>query len=368
MPHTVLHVFSTFSVGGPQIRYAQLANGFGQSFRHRIIAMDKNYGCLDRLRPELDVQVVEIPFVKGRTFYNSRQFRRALKDLSPDLLVTYNWGTIEWAMANWPRIVRHVHIEDGFGPEEATGQIARRVWARWLLLRRSTVVMPSQTLFRLATNVWNLNPSRVRYIPNGINCSLFTSPSDAITPPPWVGPRPIIGTVAALRREKNLGRLIRAVRLVLEETPCRLVIIGDGPERRALETIASDLGIADHVYFGGYVPNPEAYYRFFDIVALSSDTEQMPYSVIEGMAAGLPVVATAVGDIPQMVSRENLPFLTPCTDESLAAALRTVLSDPELRATVGTANRRKALNDYDERLMFAAYDTLFRGDKEHAPG
>ena len=358
---TLLHVFPSFKVGGAQVRFAQIANAFGRSFRHRIFAMDGQYDCRHRLAADLDVDVVDVAAAKGRTLRNASRFRRMLRTLRPHLLVTYNWGAIEWAIANWPALVRHVHIEDGFGPEEATRQLPRRVWTRRLVLRRSTVVLPSQTLMRLATGPWRLSPERVRYIPNGIDCAAFSGPATA-PPPPWVGGDPVVGTVAALRPEKNLRRLVRAVAQVVPHVPCRLVIVGDGPERAGLEALAAELGMADRVLFTGYVPKPQACYRHFDVFALSSDTEQMPYTVIEAMASGLAVAATEVGDVPDMVARKNLPFVTPCTDDALAAALRALLENRYLRHQVGADNRDKARRDYDEGAMFAAYRALFLGD------
>src|SRR5689334_18375982 len=100
-PRTLLHVFSTFNVGGPQIRFAQLANHFGSLYRHRIIAMDGATAAMGRLAVGLDAELIEVPVHKGETMKNLRAFRRVLSDLRPDLLVTSNWGTIEWAMANF---------------------------------------------------------------------------------------------------------------------------------------------------------------------------------------------------------------------------------------------------------------------------
>ena len=118
---------------------------------------------------------------------------------------------------------------------------------------------------------------------------------------PWPGDGPIIGTVAALRAEKNLARLLRAFHLAVQDTPGRLVVIGDGPERAALEALASKLGVADRVFWAGHVPDPAELIKAFDIFAMSSDTEQMPISLLEAMAAGLPTAATDVGDIKQML-------------------------------------------------------------------
>ena len=118
----LLHVFSTFAVGGPQMRFVTLAEAFGARYRHVVMAMDGDYACASRLPPGLDVCCEQIEVVKGATLANVRRFRRRLREIAPDVLVTYNWGAIEWAMANIPRLVRHIHVEDGFGPEERTRQ------------------------------------------------------------------------------------------------------------------------------------------------------------------------------------------------------------------------------------------------------
>ena len=140
----IMHVFPGFGVGGAQVRFAAIANHFGSAFRHIVVSLDGTLGCRERLRPELDVTfpVVEAP--KRATFANALRYRRLLHAWRPALLVTNNWGAIEWAMANLLPIARHVHIEDGFGPEERDRQLPRRALIRRLVLARSTVVLPSR--------------------------------------------------------------------------------------------------------------------------------------------------------------------------------------------------------------------------------
>ncbi|MDB5371752.1 MAG: hypothetical protein JWP04_394 [Belnapia sp.] len=361
----ILSVFSTFATGGPQVRFAAIANRFGPRFRHAIVAMDGNRACAERLDPGLDVTWPAVPIRKGATLANLLTFRRTLRTLRPDVLVTSNWGSIEWAMANAPfplarPIMRHIHIEDGFGPEERTAQIPRRVWARRLLLGRRTVVLPSRTLWRIATGVWRLPEARLRYLPNGIDLRRFA----AAARPEGEGPAgegPVIGTVAALRAEKNLGRLLEAFAALPPALAARLVIVGDGPARPALEAQAAALGIAGQVRFAGHVAEPAALYASFDIFALSSDTEQMPLSVLEAMAAGLPVAATDVGDVRAMLDPANDAYVVPQTAPALAAALAGLLADAPRRMAIGAANRAKAERDYDQEAMFEAYAALFVG-------
>ena len=356
-PKLLLSVFSTFAVGGPQVRFTTIANHFGPRYRHAVIAMDRNLACRDRFDASLDVSFPQLDFRKGDTLANARLFRRFLADLAPDVLVTSNFGTIEWALANWLPIVRHVHMEDGFGPEERDRQIPRRVWLRRLLLRRAAIMLPSRTLLRIATDIWRLPQAGLHYIPNGIDLDRFgAAPAEAPWPP---GDGPIIGTVAALRAEKNLARLIRAFALV--PPPCRLVIVGDGPERPALHALAVSCGVTDRVHFTGHIAAPQGLFQAFDLYALSSDTEQMPMTVLEAMAATLPVAATDVGDVASMLAADNRPYVVPRDDAALAASLTALVANPALRRTLGAANRAKVVADYDQRTMFNAYAALFDG-------
>ncbi|HTT81086.1 MAG TPA: glycosyltransferase, partial [Stellaceae bacterium] len=279
---TLLHVFSTLEIGGPQMRFVQLANHFGRRYRHVIIAMDGVTDALAHLADDLDVRLIEVPVRKGRgvgvAVANMRQFRRTLRSVEPDLLVTANWGTVEWALANLDGRVAHLHLEDGFGPEEASRQMPRRVWARRLLLRRSAVMVPSQVLHRIARDTWRLPDQHVLYIPNGVDCDRFGMPCDrefAAAAGIRAG-TPVIGTVAGLRAEKNLGRLLDAFALIARERAVQLVIVGDGPERRELAARAERLGVQQSVIMTGACAAPERLLPRFDVYAVSSDTEQMP--------------------------------------------------------------------------------------------
>lgn len=353
----VLSVFSTFAVGGPQVRFAALANHFGRRWRHAVIAMDGKLDCAERLDPGLDVIYPSVAHRKGHLPGNVRAFRRALKELRPDVLMTSNWGTIEWAIANRPSIVRHIHVEDGFGPEERHTQLRRRVWMRRLLLGRRTVVLPSRTLWRIATGVWRLPEAGLRYLPNGVDLGRFRT-GRART---GGGGRAVVGTVAALRAEKNLVRLLEAFRLLPEALGAQLVIAGDGPDRAMLEQRAGALGLGARVRFLGHVAEPAALYNDFDLFALSSDTEQMPFSVLEAMAASLPVAATEVGDLREMLAAENLPYLATRDARSLAAAMQRLLENPGLGAAIGDANRAKVVQDYSQEAMFETYAALIDG-------
>lgn len=350
----VVHVFPTFAVGGAQVRFAAVANHFGPAFRHIVVALDGNLACRERLNPALDVTFPNVAATKNAMLANAWHFRKHLRAWRPDMLVTCNWGAIEFALANILPVTRHMHVVDGFGPEERNTQIPRRVLVRRIALSRTPVVLPSRTLMRIATDTWKLPPNIIHYVPNGIDLTHFaTAGAQRGTA------EPVIGTVAALRAEKNIARLLRAFATLPSG---RLVIVGDGPERPALQALATTLGIASRVQFAGHHQDTAPFYAQFDIFALSSDTEQMPLSVIEAMASGLPVVSTDVGDVRLMVAAENAPLVTPLDSAALAGALAHLTADSDARHRIGVANLTKARRDFDQAAMFAAHGALWRGD------
>ena len=350
-------MFPTFAVGGAQARFASLANHLGGEARHIVVALDGRLDAREKLAPGLDVSFAGVPHQGGR-LGGARMALAFLRQVNADRLVTSNWGSMDWAIANRVARLPHLHTEDGFGPEEQDRQYRRRVWTRRVVLRNSDVMLPSQTLFRLARDVWRLAPARLHYIPNGIDTARFAAAAPA---DPGLlaglGHGPVIGTIAALRPEKNLARLITAFARLRASMPARLVIVGDGHERASLERLAANLGISQHVLFAGHSAAPERWMAAFDIFALSSDTEQMPLSVLEAMAAGLPVVATDVGDVRLMVAAENRRLVVPRDTDAMADALgRAVIMAKA--GTTGAANRARAVAEFDQAAMFASYRAL----------
>jgi glycosyltransferase involved in cell wall biosynthesis len=353
---TFLHVFPTFAVGGAQTRFTAIANHLGASARHVVVPIDGRTDAREKLRSGLDVSFIVPPEASRNVRRSVAQARNIIRQVAPDMLITSNWGSIDWAIARLTLApfgggVRHLHMEDGFGPEEQDTQLPRRVLTRRLILRSSQVMLPSRTLMKIATDTWRLPASRLHYVPNGIDIARFAGAKPAELPP---GEGPVIGTIAALRPEKNLMRLLEAVALLRAQRPIRLVIVGDGPSRPVLEQRAYDLGLQSTVHFAGHSAEPERWMAAFDIFALSSDTEQMPLSVLEAMAASRPIVATNVGDVGDMLSAENRPYLVPRDSEALSRALAKMLDDPAA-VQIGAANGAKAAAAFSETAMFSTF-------------
>ncbi len=353
----LLHVFPTFAVGGAQARFAALANFLGPRFRHMVLALD---GCTDarvRLSPALDVAYPRLVGAKDAFLRSILAYRRLLHEWRPACMLTYNWGAIEFAFANLIPVVPHIHVIDGFGSDEYFVRLRRRIIANRMALSHSTTVVPSVTLRTILTEEWSLPAEQVRYIPNGIDLARFSSPGRVVEP----GKPVVIGTVAALRPEKNIARLLLAFARLDPGLPARLVVVGDGACGDELHGLAASLGIRDRVEFTGHREDVHAQLARFDIFALSSDTEQMPIVVLEAMASGIPVIATDVGDIRIMVSDANAALIGDGSPEGLVQVMARLVQDPSMRAELGAANRATAEARFNQDRMFAAWDDLLTG-------
>ncbi len=357
-----LHVFPSFGIGGVPLRMVRIINHLGKRFRHTIIALDNNFDAAGGVSGDLDVAVLPVRNVKRGVMRNLANSALALRRLRPDLLLTYNWGAIEWAAASrFSPVSRHLHLEAGFSLGEADSQIPRRVlFRRWALARCELVVVPSRQLEDLAHRVWRLPVSRVVYVPNGVDTARFATP--VLDGVPGFTRRPgemVIGTVAPLRLEKNIGRLLRVFAMLKSAHPLRLIIAGDGGQRASLEGLAAELGIADRVIFTGQVL-PEAVLGTFDIFALSSDTEQMPNALLEAMAASRAIAAVNVGDVKNIVCEDNGEFIVDRDDATaFAGALTRLLGDPGRRRVLGCANRQRVVTEFSQERMFSAYSQIF---------
>jgi glycosyltransferase involved in cell wall biosynthesis len=340
----------------------RVINHLGGRFRHTIIALDKNFDAASQLGGHVHVRLLSPPRQTRGMVRSTLAAVIGLRRLRPNVLMTYNWGAIEWAIAHrLVPIARHVHLDAGFGKEEADRQLRRRVWCRrWALACCSQVVVPSRGLQTLARNVWKVPSRCIAYLPNGVDVERFAAPArDTI---PRFTRRPgelVVGTVAPLRPEKNIARLLRVFALIDPRVRARLIIAGDGMERATLERLAEQLGIASRVIFLGQV-EPESVLGTFDIFALSSDTEQMPNALLEAMAASRAVVAVDVGDVKDMVCGENRNFIVSRDNShAFAAAIERLLGDEATRERLGRANQHRVIAKFSQDRMFSAYSEIF---------
>ena len=367
-PVRILHVHSTFNLGGKEARAVRLMNAFGDSAEHTIFSASPGQtSASGAIAPGIDVdfpddgpQLTGVP--TPQRLWGIAKYMAGF-----DLVLTYNWGAFDAVMARrlYAAVLRLpplVHHEDGFNQDETGALNPRRNRYRRVGLGAAyRLVVPSARLEGIARTAWGRSANKLVRIANGIPVARYAVPPSEDAVPGLVKGEGevVVGTVAGLRPVKNLPRLVRAF-AAMNSRKARLVIVGEGPECETIAAEARRLGVAARLHMPGFLTDPSRWIGRFDIFALSSDSEQQPISLIEAMAAGLPCAATDVGDIPEMVSADNRPLIVDPEDEAaLAAALDTLAERPDLRRAIGRANREKAAAEFDEGAMIAAYARLY---------
>lgn len=365
-PLRILHLHSSFSLGGKEARAVRLINAWGGKAAHTILSgVPGQLGARDAIEPGVDaVFPHDAPLLTGRpSLSRYRALARYMRGF--DLVLSYNWGAMDGVMAHrlfsrplqLPPLIHH---EDGFNSDEAGGLKPERNFFRRIALGSAYALMvPSTKLDDIALHRWGQPRGKVRLIRNGIDVGRYGRITDPAAIPGLVRTpgKLIVGTLAGLRPVKNVPRLVRAV--AAHRDRLQLVVVGEGPERAAILKEAAAAGLED-MFLPGFMTNPWQFVGLFDIFALSSDSEQFPISLVEAMAAGCPAVATDVGDVAEMVATENRPFIVPRGDEAaFAAALGRLANDAALRADIGAANRKKARGCYAEVDMIGTYADLY---------
>jgi glycosyltransferase involved in cell wall biosynthesis len=169
--------------------------------------------------------------------------------------------------------------------------------------------------------------------------------------------RPLIGTTARLDRQKGLDVLLSALPAVPDVD---VEIVGDGPERGALEALAREVGVADRVHFAGWSDRARDWLGRWDVFVLPSRFEGLPLAILDAMLAELPVVATDVGSTGEAVrDRVTGRLVAPEDSAALAAALRELLADPARGRELGRAGRALALERFTARAQARRYEALY---------
>ncbi len=365
-PLRVLHCHSTFSPGGKELRTVKLMNAFGTALHHTIVSGEPDQmGARELIDPQVPTEFpTNFPSLKGLPT-PGRLSTIATALVGYDLILTYNWGAVDVVMAHTvfaqklalPSLIHH---EDGFNEDEADQlKKSRNLYRRVALWRTQNLIVPSLVLESIALNIWRQPRDRVKRIYNGIDTATF-----AKKPEPdamqlvkrdgeyWVG------TLAGLRAVKQLPVLVRAMTQLPKNW--HLVILGDGPQRETILEAARETGLANRVHLPGAVQDPAKIVGLFDIFALSSKSEQFPISVVEAMAAGLPIAAPNVGDIAKMIAASNEPYVASThSPDALGEKLRQLAADADLRTRIGADNRARAAEHFDEAQMIDAYRAIY---------
>jgi glycosyltransferase involved in cell wall biosynthesis len=235
---------------------------------------------------------------------------------------------------------------------------------RWLTPMTDAFVGVADRHGRYLVEQESFPPEKVRVIPNGVDTDRFRPSTvhraDVRNHYGWHADDPVCGVVAALRPEKNVELFLRTAAQVRQDLPrLKCLIVGDGPEREKLEQLVGELELQGAVQFTGMRSDIPRLVAAMDLFSLTSHNEANPVSILEAMSCGVPIVATDVGSISEVVSQGVSGFVAPAGDgQALAAHWRNILAERRVSRQLGRVGRDLVVKQWSLQRMVRGYEDL----------
>lgn len=377
----VLQVVETLDVGGMERMIATLCHSLDPARFDVRVLVSKRVGAIGEhlIETGIPVECAHVRFhppdylVTLRLLPFIRRFR-------PDVVHTHATHALLYGglAAAWSGVHRHVHTEHGRSfPDRPHLMLAER----WLSRRLVRYVAVSDALADNVHRFQRIPTERITVIPNGVADLPEACPQrlESLRKSLLAGrPGPVVGLAARLVPEKGLDTLLNAWALLKRDEShsgaiaATLLIVGEGPERQRLESLARALGVSDSVRMPGTLLETAEFFRLLDAFVLSSVSEGLPMALLEAMAAGLPIAATRVGGVPVALEQGNAGVLVPAGDSAaLASAIWRIIQPPADSGfdpiSLGARARRRFLTKYTAAIMSSRYADLYAPIMKGAP-
>ena len=350
----ILQVITALNLGGAQTLLENLSYGLaveGQDVT--VVSLESQRTATARRLEERGIRVI---YLDKKPHFDSSvvgKLARVFRELRPDVVHAHNIRKLYVLGAAKKAGVRHViyTVHNIAWKEQGRlgGAFSGLVFRAGLMVPVGLSPLVTQSIeerYRL---------KNVPTIFNGTDLGRFHKKTDYRLHEP-----PVILNIARLDEQKNHARLIDAFELVLGSFPgAVLVIVGDGVLMEDLKSMTRERGLEQKVCFDGLRDDVAPYFDRADLFCLSSDYEGMPMTLIEAMAAGMPIVSTGVGGIPDMLRHGSSALLTPPDAPALAEAMLRLLSDTELRRSLGRAAWEESRR-FSHRATAENYLALYR--------
>lgn len=360
----VAQVVRSLDTGGQEVMVARLVERLAsERFQSTVISLQGGGWLADRLEAQ-GFPVICLDAPEGWSPGTIAALGALLRQQRVDVVHCHNrkallYGGLASALAPRTRLVYTKHGAshwDG-GPTALLG--------RYVMRRSRAVVAVSQDIENgVRAGRWAA-PRRLSTILNGVDLNQFKPAVDQVAVRRQLGlpaESPIVGTVARLSPEKDQGTLLRAFQLLLRAQPeAHLVLVGDGAMRAELEGLAQEFDLGGRAHFLGERQDIPALLQAMDVFCLPSLTEGTSLTLLEAMATALPIVATAVGGNPEVVSDQVSGLLVPPGEpQQLADALLWVLQDGVLARHFGEAGREIVERRYSMESMVERYAGIYQ--------
>ena len=370
-PPLIAHVIHRLDFGGLENGLVNLINLLpAAEFRHAIVSLTTASSFRDRLRS--GIEVIELNRREGQDWDLYPRLYRTFRRLRPAIVHTRNLATLEAQLPAMLAGVRgRIHGEHGRDVHDLDNKARKYRWLRRAFVPLVQRYIPlSQELERYLGAEVGVPARKIRRICNGVDTARF---APAETARAWLDAAPfaasgriVIGSLGRMAAVKDPLLLADAfIRLVaqLPEGRARLALVmaGDGDLRPKVAARLAEAGLASICWLPGSQDDTPELLRALDIFVLPSLAEGISNTILEAMASGLPVIATAVGGNSELVQDGRTGSLVPRADpEALAAALLRYVVDPELRRAHGLAGRARAVAEFSLENMVANYAKVYR--------
>lgn len=355
----IVHTEASLGFGGQELRILNEADGLKKR-GHKLTLICPEEAEICRIGKSRGLDVVAMPVGK-KSRAGVIALRNWIKLHRPDVINTHS-STDSWLVAlatrfmkNRPAVVRTRHV---------SAPVANSITSRWLYTKSCNhIVTTGEKLRETFISENGYPPSHITSVRTGIDLSRF-KPGNKPEARAVVGLNEedvIIGIVATLRSWKGHGYLIDAFAKLPYDANLKLLIVGDGPQDQALRQRVAGLGLEERVLFAGRQNNVETWMQAMDIFCLPSyANEGVPQSLMQSQACGIPAVTTLVGSIDEAIVPGQSALIVPPKDvNSLADALKVLISDESTRIQMGLAAARQAADNFSEEVMLDKMETIF---------
>jgi len=378
-PPLIVHVIHHLVMGGMENGLVNLINQLpADRYRHAIVCMAGHSEFRRRIRrPDVEVHDLDKLELGPRRLFAA--LFRLFRDINPAIVHSRNLSGLDSLLpAALAGVPVRLHGEHGRDENDLSGESRRFRWIRRVhspLVSRYICV--SRDLERYLTDDVGISPKRVMQIYNGVDTARFqpiAPQARTLGGAPWGDARRfVIATVARLQPVKNQMALLQAFRRLVERDAVTrhnvgLAIIGDGPERSRLAAFVEGARLGDCVWLPGSRDDVCALLPNFDVFVLSSLAEGISNTILEAMASGLPVIATAVGGNTELVVDRTTGRLVPSGDiPALAEAFAQMLDDREFALRCGAQGRARVNAMFSLPVMVRAYDAVYSSVLDRVP-
>jgi glycosyltransferase involved in cell wall biosynthesis len=362
----VCQLLHALGMGGAEVLAARLARQLGDTYRFLFVCLDGLGTLGEELRGD-GFSVRVLGRKPGVDWSCLRRLADLLRRERVDLIHAHQYTPFFYALAARLLYRRPAVLFTEHGRHYPDYPRRKRIVANRLLLqRRDRLVGVGQSVRQALIDNEGLPAGRVEVIYNGMDLSAYSgrgADRQAVRRELGVGPDDVV--ILQVARLDYLKDHATAVRMMAQVVKCRadvrLLVVGEGPERPGIEELVRQLNVGDQVRLLGLRSDVARLLGAADLCLLTSISEGIPLTVIEAMAAGLPVVATRVGGLGEMIDDGVHGLLAPAGDPAaLAACVLRLAGDPGLRAALGRAGRGRAEATFSEGRMHEQYLGLYR--------